>query len=177
MPRRAFIDCGAFDGDTEKLFLSKYPNAESYERFCFEPDPRVECPGHFDRRAAWVYDGQTALYLGDPQSSSVFACKSSGGVDPHNCVSVPCINLAAWMLNKFIGYDHVVLKLDIEGAEYPVVRHLCDTGAMALVHELYVEWHYDRIGLPVEEHEDVISHLKRRFNLTSKNMHGEDLEL
>jgi FkbM family methyltransferase len=65
-------------------------------------------------------------------------------------IDVQCIDLAYYIKALVPADDkenyHVVLKIDIEGAEYEVIRHLIDTNAMALVDELYGEWHNWRCG-------------------------------
>ncbi len=80
------------------------------------------------RQAAWLYDGNVA---GDGRTTT-FAI---GG---DNDQTVPCIDFSAWLsrLNK-----HVVLKVDIEGAEYELLERLLDTGADQYVDELLIEWH------------------------------------
>jgi hypothetical protein len=38
-----------------------------------------------------------------------------------------------------------VVKLDVEGAEFPILERLVDEGTDALVAELLVEWHDDKM--------------------------------
>ena len=45
------------------------------------------------------------------------------------------------MISSFSKDDHVILKLDIEGSEYSVLRALLNSGAMKLVDKLYGEVH------------------------------------
>lgn len=44
-------------------------------------------------------------------------------------------------LQKFKNYDKVVVKMDIEGAEYSVLRFLIKQGTASLIDDLFVETH------------------------------------
>ena len=54
--------------------------------------------------------------------------------------------VGAWVLNSFAAQDHVVLKMDIEGGEFPLVREMVETGAMSLVDVFYLECHSFSVG-------------------------------
>lgn len=101
-----------------------------------------------ERKAAWTFDGQ----IGYAESGS-----ASCATDEVGYPMVPCFDLAAFV----IGLEGpVVLKLDCEGNEYRLLRHLLDTGADANLDVVWVEWHGDqkrrllmewRIGAKVRE--------------------------
>lgn len=55
---------------------------------------------------------------------------------------LPCIDLANYILQSFSRDDYLVLKLDIEGAEYAVLKRLIETGALLYFKELYIEYHW-----------------------------------
>jgi len=55
--------------------------------------------------------------------------------------TVPMVDVAAWMGAAFSKRDHVVLKMDIEGAEHLVAPNLIQQGAMALVDVFVFECH------------------------------------
>ena len=44
-------------------------------------------------------------------------------------------------LNQFDGNTYLVVKLDIEGAEYEVLENIITSGMINKVNELYVEFH------------------------------------
>lgn len=75
--------------------------------------------------------------------------------------SVPCVAVESLLELREPGEEFVV-KLDVEGAEYPLLRHLMGLGLDALIDLLLVEWHGDRtlptrrglirkLACPVEE--------------------------
>ena len=58
--------------------------------------------------------------------------------------NVTAIDLAAWLARRITPSMFVVVKIDIEGAEYAVIDHLIATGAICLIDEMWVEFHHDR---------------------------------
>lgn len=155
----AYIDCGSFDGDTYRRFLNTWPNAASFESYLFEPDARIEGPAQTRREAAWVHDGSMEFFYGDPQSSTLVHDKTTGAVDYTHPIIVPCFDLARWV-QRFDGYDQVVLKLDIEGAEYAVLEHMLEQSVLGIVTHLYVDWHWYKIGVSEQVHHALISRIK-----------------
>jgi hypothetical protein len=80
---RVFIDCGSYTGDTVKLFMEKFPDAESYGVVCFEPDPRhlphyTAVPWVLWQKAVWIADETRPFYLGNTDGSTLLAEKSTG---------------------------------------------------------------------------------------------------
>ena len=55
---------------------------------------------------------------------------------------LPCVDLARCLQEEFADGDYLVLKLDIEGAEYEVLDRLVETDTLSRVRELYVEFHW-----------------------------------
>ncbi|XWW92858.1 hypothetical protein V2A60_000785 [Cordyceps javanica] len=58
------------------------------------------------------------------------------------------INFARWLLMETLPQDYVVVKMDIEGAEYDILPHLVEMQAWTVIDVLLVEWHNQ---LPSEE--------------------------
>lgn len=82
------------------------------------------------REAAWLYDGQIG-YREDGLNSWV--------TDDPEAPTVRCVDLARVIEQMPEG--PVVLKIDAEQAEYELLDHLLDTGAVARLSRLLVEWH------------------------------------
>ena len=51
-----------------------------------------------------------------------------------------CIDIAEWIFKNVSKENYNVLKIDIEGAEYPVIDHLLKTGAHEYIDEWLVEF-------------------------------------
>lgn len=88
--------------------------------------------------AAWLYNGRVQMHSrGD-----------GSGITHDGATSVPCFDLPAWLEVALRGPHEVVLKLDCEGAEYPLLHAICNRGIDKALSLVLVEWHenLDREG-------------------------------
>lgn len=62
---------------------------------------------------------------------------------PGSEVIVDAVDFAAWLSDlKLTPSDHVILKIDIEGAELPLLKKFLKSAPLpCLVDIFYVEWH------------------------------------
>lgn len=54
------------------------------------------------------------------------------------------LDVAEWVRSVAGEDDFVVVKMDVEGAEWELLSRLVETGAICLVDELFLECHYSR---------------------------------
>jgi len=98
------------------------------------------------RKAAWIEDGVIEFArvrgLRGWDSTVVRAKNSRNEWDRGSVIRVPCFDLSAWL--RALGESPIV-KLDVEGAEFPILAHLHEEGTDALIAELLVEWHDDKM--------------------------------
>ena len=59
--------------------------------------------------------------------------------------------------------DNIWLKIDIEGAEYEVLKHLIDTNIIIYIKKLFIEFHYEKINLDINIHNEIKFNLKDIF--------------
>jgi FkbM family methyltransferase len=59
-----------------------------------------------------------------------------------NSPLVECIDLSEYIVNNFKKNDFIVLKLDIEGAEFEVLDKMISDESLNYINEIYVEWHH-----------------------------------
>jgi len=127
----------------------------------------------FSDQAVWISDCEVVLHqgCGDKQGSSILYGKGAvhyGGIPQ----IVKAFDFADWMAKTFtVMYDFVHLKMDIEGAEYPVLFAMIDNRSIELVNELHLETHSHKFrdGRYNKEHEILINQLGKLFkpeNLT-----------
>ncbi len=148
----AYIDLGAYDGDTAREFLCKYtrtdPRAFTFFLFECHPNTVVDLPvgveSYVLRKVAWIEDGTVPFYLGTPLGSSVIRTKTTGGLKRRQPVHIPTIDFSNW-LERFSEDDYVVVKMNIEGAEYPVIDKLCEDGTIYKINELYLSLHTEKV--------------------------------
>ena len=50
--------------------------------------------------------------------------KTSGGISENVYINVESIDLSSFLKNNFTNEDHVILKLDVEGAEFDVIKSI-----------------------------------------------------
>lgn len=172
-PKCIFIDLGAANGNTLKDFiagaygpLANCPSGGQWEATLVEANPRFSVPlkqaeatypanvrvGSSTARAAYMCEAQTTFYL-DTQShennywgSSMSANHVDAQKSGHTAVTVPTINILKTLYETTIPSDYVILKMDIEGAEWDVLPCLAKSPTAHLVDRLMVEVHPQNWG-------------------------------
>jgi FkbM family methyltransferase len=144
------IGCARYGGDfsIERLIEEFAPS----ELWGFDPsaamdDLTVELRDggptiHLSRKAAWTHDGEIG-FEGTGLDGRVT-------LDPA-AEKVPCFDLAAF-IRSLPSDEEIVLKADVEGAEYPLLEHLIATRTDELLKLAWVEWHPP--GAPVNSRPD-----------------------
>ena len=102
-----------------------------------------------ERTAAWIEDGmiEFARVRGlRAWDSTVMRAKNSRGewapTRLREVVPVPCFDFSAWLRTL---PEAPVVKMDVEGAEFPILERMVEDGTDSLVSELLVEWHDDKM--------------------------------
>lgn len=153
MANKYFIDCGAHCGESILRAREQFGNditIISYEAVpelanalteLYQDDEEV----HIVNAAVFTKDDVIDINI-----CPSFTDGSSIRTDLNNNhlstkVKVPCFDLSNWIKETFNSDDYLILKLDIEGAEYDVLEKLCVDGTISQVNELWGEWHYGHI--------------------------------
>ena len=143
--RPRIIDAGANIGMAVLFFKALYPAAEI---MAFEPDAQAfgllsraiasnRLTGVAAEQAAVTEHGGSVAFYSDPANPASIAAS----VDPGWGGPVR-EEVRALRLSDRITSPVDFLKLDIEGAEYGVVRDLVTTGKIMLVREAVIEYHH-----------------------------------
>jgi len=169
-PKCIFIDLGAADGNTLKDFVAgKYgpvancPSGQ-WEATLVEANPRFDAPlkqmevtypgsvHASSSSAAYMCEAKTTFYLdttsvennywGSSMSANHDDVKKSG----KQAVTVPTVNILKLLYETTIPSDYVILKMDIEGAEWDVLPCLAKSASASLVDRLLVEVHPEAWG-------------------------------
>ncbi|KAF9983140.1 hypothetical protein BGZ65_002127 [Modicella reniformis] len=99
-----------------------------------------------------VKDGIRTFYLDtvnhvhDYWGSSIYSQHPDAIKSKSQGTDLTGINFSAWLLRNTSPRDFVVIKMDIEGAEYEVIPHMAEMSAWTVVDHLLVEWHGARVG-------------------------------
>lgn len=161
--RKIFIDCGYNEGQTTKKFKEFLDN--DFEYFAFEANPYlfelfkdVNPFSNVQNKAVWIENTILPFYIvtmdrhGNKTTrtgaSTLIESKSEWNMSIHKeqeVVTIPSIDFSEFVQNTFDKDDYIIVKLDVEGAEYSILQRLIDTGVILYVNELYVEFHDDKV--------------------------------
>jgi len=164
-----YIDCGSHNGTTVKFFREVHDKDCEYHIYSFEPLPVfAEClngveKNTFYNKAVWIYDGEIDFYLSRIEirdGSTVIKEKTTGRLDYKNPIKIKCIDFSKWIERTFSKDDYIVLKMNIEGAEYEILKKMVKDGTIDYIDKLFIDWHWDRIGLSKSEHTGLINQIK-----------------
>ncbi|XP_006819321.1 uncharacterized protein LOC102806558 [Saccoglossus kowalevskii] len=165
-----YIDVGANRGDTLQVFyntlsadLSNNPYVElpydyepsKWKVFAFEADEihsdelhQLQKKFHFklySGTAAWVDDLGVMLYLDRSAKTNGYWGTSISGTkrnlnDTHP-VKVQSLDFSAWLREHVTNDDFVVLKMNIEGAEFAVLDKMLRDETFCLIDQLFIFYH------------------------------------
>jgi len=146
-PRYVLVDGGAHVGETVADFeKSKLFSEHPWEVFSFECNPdlisRIPPRPYLTvlNKAIWVHDGEIDFYpekKGDTGGSLIMF----ENVRVDQPVKVECVDFGNWLRENFREEDYILVKFDIEGAEYDVLERMLMDGSIRYVDELRVELH------------------------------------
>lgn len=138
-------------------------NNVSWEVYAFEANPtfnsilietknEVVLNGHtvnlFNETAAWIYDGTIVFYLDTVNTDRNFWGSSLNKKHPDvvksginvTSVTVKCVDIAR-LIKQYKVEDIIVLKVDIEGAEYDLLMDFFKKDVFKLIDYIAVEFH------------------------------------
>jgi len=177
MAKRIFIDCGAHCGESileakrrfgeDIKIVSFEANINLYTKLVeyFKNDPNVT----IHNKAAWIHNDIIKFHLSTAFSdgSSVYKEKVSGGVSENIYQTVGCTDIAEY-IKELDGWE-IILKLNVEGAEYEILGHMIKEGVMHKVSEFHGEWHPTKIDK--QEVKDLIPTIMNWFQENNVPFH------
>lgn len=156
--RKVFIDAGAYNGDTVKQFFNWgliNGNPHEYKVYAFEPNPNMkkqmeDVASQYENveyipKAVWVADEPIQFAVDTtptPLGSTVMSGKTNIW-DNFGHVKVEAVDFSEW-LKQFIN-DEVIIKMDIEGAEFPVLEKMIMDKTIFIPKKLMVEFHPNKV--------------------------------
>lgn len=182
--RGLFIDCGGYDGCSAIKFLMIHSN---YDCVTFEPNPDLwdyykDIPTKLIKKAVFTYDGKIEFTVDpvDGDGSSLLKDKKIdfyGKVSNENCpiLTVDCIDLSAFISQVSRQYSNIILKLDVEGAEYDVLEKMLEDRTVRHIDKLYCEFHWNKVNIPKERHDRLINQLQEFIEI--EDWDGQDMSI
>ena len=176
--KKVFIDGGAFDGASVRKFMCEYKDWSEYEIYSFEVNPymikryknfldtlsiKVQNKINLIEKALWVEDTtQTFKYKNGYNSSGHLSPVKKQGSMSGN-IQVNCVNLMKWVKDNFKTSDYIVLKLDIEGAEYEIFKKILETpDNIKYFNKIVGEFHDKKVSTEHPKSETIIKDLKEK---------------
>ena len=174
--RHVFLDCGGNDGCSIRRFIGDFDHKGRFEMVTFEPnDLYAKCYSDLPRHRlvqAAVHDreGFQNFFLDreDGDGSTFFRNKLTrenggfGTLDTVNPVKVRTIDFSRWLRQNTSVFDYVILKLDVEGAEYDILEKMIRDRTISRINHLFIEWHWEKVGIPRDRHQRLLRALRRR---------------
>lgn len=155
--KKIFLDCGANRG--QSIIYAKKQFGQDVEIYSFEAvtvlyDKLIEKWGNDPKvrlynNAVWDKNDKVKIYISTEWSdaSTLYLDKFDRKISKDLYNEVNSIDLSEFIKNNFTTKDYIILKLDIEGAEYDVLYHLAKTKVMSYLNEIWGEWHLDKFPL------------------------------
>jgi FkbM family methyltransferase len=161
-----FIDLGAADGNTFLDFINnKYgptsncPSGGQWEAFLVEANPQFDQPlklleqqypgqvHSFASTAAFTCQGQTSFFIDTDPTHNHWGSSMSGSspdvvASGKQKVTVPTTNVIQLIAENVLPADWVMLKVDVEGAEYDLIPCLAEFKDAGLIDRMYLEEHW-----------------------------------
>ncbi len=167
--RSLFIDCGSNKGQGF-VFFKKYFKLKYFDYILVEPNPNcvVILKDKFRHlisnssvniidKAAFINDGEVPLFGLSGESDKCNEFNQGASISRiHNSIyyktaesesiAVQTFSLSDLINDKSLIYSNIVLKIDIEGAEYDVLDDLIRSNAIKIPKVLYIEFHSKYMG-------------------------------
>ncbi|XP_066265371.1 uncharacterized protein [Branchiostoma lanceolatum] len=169
-PRKILLDCGANVASTVQMFRETYPDGQDFIIHSFEIDERLapffapypnhvlHCPTGVSNKdgnmtayseTAWSPDkgknngkdmqwgGGSLFAFADEKADT----KTGGKRQLSHHRTVPTVDLSRWIQENTAVEDYVIFKLDVEGAEYDILKKMLEDGTFKWVDKYYGEYH------------------------------------
>jgi FkbM family methyltransferase len=153
--KKLFIDCGCNKGSIVMDFLKESPkyfeprtDRNEFEIHAFDYKQHENWNKiksekiHFYEKLIWTENTKISFKHNNfSESNHIEPITYRNHTKNFDIDSYPAIDLCEWIETNFNKDDYIVLKMDIEGSEYEVLRKLISTGIIYWIDELYVEFH------------------------------------
>lgn len=168
MSNKKAIFLGAGDGGDIEMFFEEY--GTDWDVFAIEAHPtrvsrirkKFKSKVEVLQVAASTSYGSMALHLGPNLNNS-----SLDG-NKINCnrgsILVSTIDFTQWMKTNMTEDNEILLVMDIEGGEFPVLEKMREEGLFDWIDEFYMEFHGRKLaGFDMQIELDWIDYLKEKF--------------
>lgn len=185
--KKVFIDCGANKGQGLRQFVEMFKIDSTWSVESYEPNSDCELEkniSEFDfvkpyTKAVWIHDGKISFSktISNQKSNYESVGSSVNGLNWYDTkyfdqetVEVECVDISR-ILNKYNDDDFIIVKLDIEGSEFEVVRKMINDESIKKIDELFIEWHTHHVHSETEETENELKKKIKSFGVKLHDWH------
>ena len=153
--KKILLDCGSHKGESVKKFKTLLPNFNEYSVYMFEPNSNlfkiISSNPEFDsctkyQKAVSDKNETVKFYGGTVVTDNCGATilldkKKYDAYRDDDYELVETVDISKFIKDNFSTEDHIILKLDVEGAEYQIIEKLLADNTFPYIKKLYMEWH------------------------------------
>ncbi|XP_066287473.1 uncharacterized protein [Branchiostoma lanceolatum] len=202
-PKKIFLDVGGNVASSVQMLREMYPAGKEFTVHSFEldsrmapyftpyPDHVLHCPIAASNKngkmtayaeAAWspdlgTYHGKYVKWGGGTLfvDDAVKKDKAGGPQRMTRRHTVDTVDLSLWIQENTRLEDYVVLKMDIEGGEFDVLKKMLEDGTFKWIDKFYGEWHFGWpvAGWTLKKQRDLIAKLKKSTSIPTLLWEGE----
>lgn len=178
-----YIDLGAYNGDSVEQFLNwrtvSFPDKNDWVIHAFEPNPKFKATLrkkqtdniHFHEDAAWIENGVLQFAVDDsptPLGSTLMPGKKAIW-DTKEKINVTAFDFSAWVTQ--FKDDFVVVKMDVEGAEFPILEKMIKDGTITIPNTLLVEFHPNKVREYTTTYKNTLIQKIQKLGVNIKEWH------
>lgn len=152
-----FVDLGCYDGDSVEQFRNwrrlAFPDKGDWVIHAFDANPKwhdkwetmKDDNTFFHLKAAWVEDTELefAVDSADKPLGSTLMPGKEKIWNNNEKILVEAFDFSFWL--KQFKDDYVVVKMDTEGAEFPILDKMIKDGTITIPDKLLVEFHPNKV--------------------------------
>lgn len=133
-----YIDCGFYVGKA----LEKYQQFGLVDSnttiYAFEANPELTVPNFVELAAVWTDNKGVTFQIGGRHDAS--SIQGTSGHGNPQLIQVPSIDFSKFVAE--LPDDYIICNMDIEGAEFPVLRKMLIEGTIDKIDLLDIEFHH-----------------------------------
>jgi len=186
---KIFLDCGAYNGCSLELFSNLYKDHREYNVFSFEINQshnkdifstanRLKFKKfNLINKGVWINGGKK-IFNGweftnkktdkENPRPKVWWCHKCKRYHKHDYSSVSTIDFSNFIKNNFSVDDFIVLKMDIEGAEYKVINKMFTDKTLNYISVFFGELHGPKKGFSIQDN-NLLLHQINQYKLKLLN--------
>lgn len=184
--KTVFIDIGSHNGQTILIAAKKFPECSLY--IGVEPVPELYQASlqnipHDLKDKIKIYNYAIDVQS-EPEREAIFyqdigsnklgsSLLRDKKISQRQEIKIKCVDIR-YFFSQFKDY-HIILKLDVEGKEYDILRGMMKFKLLTNVKRIFVEWHWYKVKtFSKTMHNTIVSQLNRLgFPLTGESTKDE----